>query len=375
MRHHPGLSGTSTFSNAGRIGGLLLAVTSALLSGCKPKPAAAPPAPPAEVEVMHPLQRDEPVFAEWLGTLDGLVNAQVRAQVTGYLRRQVYTEGTAVKAGDLLFEVDPRSFQNMVDQAAAAAEKAELAYQRNLELADKQVLAKQELDNASAERASTRAALAQARLNLEFTQIRAPIDGIAGLANVQLGDLVGPTTGVLTTISTVDPIKAYFSISEVSYLQFQRATPESGRHFPNDMDLELILSDGTKYPLHGKFYAIDRQIDPNTGTLRVAGTFPNPDHLLRPGQYARIRAAVGITRNSLQVPQRAVTELQDGYQIAVVGPDNIAHLRPVKVGARVGSRWIITSGLKPDDNVVVEGLQKVREGAAVNPKKATVAAQ
>ncbi|MDB6094698.1 MAG: efflux transporter, family, subunit [Verrucomicrobia bacterium] len=349
---------------------ILIAGTVILAAGCKPKPVTAAPAAPAEVEVMRPLVRDEPVYGEWVGSLDGLVNAQVRAQVSGYLRRQAYAEGTQVKAGDLLFEVDPRSFQNAVDQAAAAAEKASLAFGRNEELAGKQVLAKQELDNAQADLTSSHAALAQAKLNLEFTQIRSPIDGIAGLANVQLGDLVGPSSGVLTTVSTVDPIKVYFAISELSYLQFQRVPPEIGHHFPDDMDLELILTDGSIYPLHGKFFAIDRQVDANTGTLRVAGTFPNPDRLLRPGQYARIRALVGVNKNSLQIPQRAVTELQDGYQIAVVGADNIAHLRPVKVGARVGSRWIITSGLKPDDNVVVEGLQKAREGAAVNPHPA-----
>jgi membrane fusion protein (multidrug efflux system) len=303
-----------------------------------------------------------------------LVNAEVRAQVSGYVMKQVYTEGTRVKAGDLLFQVDPRSFQNAVDQATAAAEKADIFYRRNQELSGKQVLAQQELDNALAERNATRAALAQAKLNLEFTQIRSPIDGIAGLANVQIGDLVGPNSGVLTTVSTVDPIKVYFSISEQTYLQFRRAPVENGRRFPQDMDLELILSDGSVYGPHGKFLAIDRQVDANTGTLRVAGTFPNPERLLRPGQYARIRAVVSVEKNALEVPQRAVTELQDGYQLAVVGPDNVVHLRPVKVGARVGSRWIITSGLKPDENVVVEGLQKVRQGATVNPKPYAVAA-
>ncbi len=346
----------------------------ALASGCKPKPAtAAAPAAPADVEVMRPLQRDEPLYAEWVGTLDGLVNAQVRAQVSGYLRKQAYTEGTKVKAGDLLFEVDPRPFQNAVDQASAAAERAEAAFRRNNELAGKEVLAKQELDNATAERAETRAALAQAKLNLEFTQIRSPIAGIAGLAQVQIGDLVGPSTGVLTTVSTVDPIKAYFSISEQSYLQFQRTPADSGHRFPEGMELELVLTDGSVYPQKGKFFAVDRQIDANTGTIRVAGTFPNPDNLLRPGQYARIRAVVGVMKDALEVPQRAITELQDGHQIALVGPDNIVHLRPVKVGARIGSRWIVTEGLKPDDNVVVEGLQKVKEGAAVNPKPASAA--
>jgi membrane fusion protein (multidrug efflux system) len=165
----------------------------------------------------------------------------------------------------------------------------------------------------------------------------------------------------------VNPIKAYFAISEQTYLNFGRHEAE-GRRFPEDMELELVLSDGSVYPQHGKFFAVDRQIDPNTGTIRVAGTFPNPDHLLRPGQYARIRSVVNIAKNALEVPQRAVTELQGGYQLAIVGSDNIVHLRQVKVGPRVGSSWVITEGLKPDEEVVVEGLQKVREGAQVHPK-------
>ncbi len=353
---------------------VVLSIAAGLLPGCKPKPVTAAPPPPAEVEVMRPIQHDEPIHVEWVGSLDGLVNAQIRAQVSGYVMKQAYTEGAHVKAGDLLFQIDPRPFQNALDQAAAAAAKAEADYQRNAELAKQDVLAKQEYDNAVAARDSTRAALAQARLNLEFTQIRSPIDGVAGIANAQLGDLVGPSTGVLTTVSTVDPIKAYFAISEQSYLEFQRARSEAGHRFPEDMDLELILSDGTVYPPHGKFFAIDRQIDANTGTLRVAATFPNPDHLLRPGQYARIRSSVGIVRNALEVPQRAITELQGGYQIATVDANNVAHLRPITVGDRIGANWIVTAGLKPDDMVIVEGLQKVHEGAAVHPSPFTGAA-
>lgn len=321
-----------------------------------------------------PVVRDEPIYAEWIGTLDGLVNAQVRAQVTGYLLRQNYTEGSHVKAGDLLFEVDPRPFQALVDQAVANAQKAEADFKRNTELVQKNVVARQDYDNAAAAYAQTKAALEQARLNLEFTKVRAPVDGVAGFATAQIGDLVGPSTGILTTVSTVDPIKAYFAISEQSYLEFERAGSSGAKRFPEDLDLELILSDGTTYPLKGKFYATDRQIDPNTGTLRMAATFPNPKDFLRPGQYARIRAAVRIAKNAIEVPQRAVTELQGGYQVAVVGPDNVAHIRPVKVDRRVGTRWIIANGLKPNEQVVVEGLQKVREGTAVQPKAATVAA-
>ena len=323
---------------------------------------------------MHPVQRDEPIYAEWVGAVDGLVNAQVRAQVAGLLLRQVYTEGGPVKAGDLLFEVDPRSFQAAADLARANAAKAEADFKRVASLSDQEVVAKQDYDTAVAARATTKASLAQAELNLEFTQIKSPIDGIAGIATAQLGDLVGPSTGVLTTVSTVNPIKVYFPVSEQAYLQFRNQPAGAGRRFPEDMELELILSDGTKYPQKGKFLALDRQIDPGTGTLRIAATFPNAENLLRPGQYARVRAMVGVVSNALEVPQRAVSELQGTYQVAVVGTDNIAHLHAVKVGARVGSQWIITEGLKVDDQIVVEGLQKVKEGTAVNIKPFMAAA-
>ncbi len=363
------MSTTRTFCALIVAAGVLAAFT-----GCGAKSsastAAASPAP-IEVQVQKPVVRDEPIYAEWIGTLDGLVNAQVRAQVTGYLLHQNYAEGAHVKAGDLLFEVDPRPFQALVDQAEANAQKAEADFKRNAELVEKNVVARQDYDNAVAARAQTRAALEQAQLNLEFTKVRAPVDGVAGFATAQIGDLVGPSTGLLTTVSTLDPIKAYFSISEQSYLEFEREPGSGG--FPEGLALELILSDGTTYPLKGKFYATDRQIDANTGTLRMAATFPNPKDFLRPGQYARIRAAVRVARNAIEVPQRAVSELQGGYQVAVVGPDNVAHLRPVKVDRRIGTRWIIASGLKADEQVVVEGLQKVREGTAVVPKLATVA--
>ncbi|HVU32853.1 MAG TPA: efflux RND transporter periplasmic adaptor subunit [Opitutaceae bacterium] len=345
---------------------VVLVSACALLPGCKEKPAIAAPAAPPIVEVMRPIQRDEPIYAEWVGSLDGLVNADVRAQVSGNILKQDYKEGAHVKAGDLLFEIDPRPFENALAEARAAAAKAESDFKRNAELAGEQVVAKQDYDSAVAAREATRAALAQAKLNLEFTRIRSPIDGIAGLASAQIGDLVGPSTGLLTTVSTVNPIKAYFAISEQEYLEFQRHPP-GGRRFPEDMDLELILSDGTVYPQHGKFFAVDRQIDANTGTIRVAGTFPNPDSLLRPGQYARIRSVITVDRGAIEVPQRAVTELQGGYQLVVVGSDHVAHLRSVEVGQRIGSRWIIAQGLKPDEQVVVEGLQKVHEGTVVHP--------
>ena len=341
----------------------LLVAVAVVLAGCKAKQTAVSASPP-EVQVVRPVQRDEPIYAEWVGAVDGLVNAQVRAQVAGLLLRQAYAEGGPVKAGDLLFEVDSRSFQAAVDLARANAEKAEADFKRVAALSDEQVVAKQDYDTAVAARAATKASLAQAELNLEFTRIKSPIDGVAGLATAQMGDLVGPTSGILTTVSTVNPIKVYFPISEQEYLQFRHQP--TGRRFPEDMELELVLSNGSTYPQKGKFFAVDRQIDPNTGTLRVAATFPNPENLLRPGQYARIRAVVSVEQNALEVPQRAVNELQGTYQLAIIGADNVVHLRAVKVGQRVGSRWIITDGLKPDDQVVVEGLQKVREGTTVN---------
>jgi len=348
----------------------LLAAT-LVVAGCKEK-ATTPATLPPDVQVVRPLQRDEPIYAEWVGAVDGSVNAQVRAQVTGLLLKQTYAEGGPVKAGDQLFAVDPRPFQAVVDLARANAEKAEADYKRIASLSDQQVVAKQDFDAAVAARAATKAMLAQAELNLEFTQIKSPIDGVAGLAAAQIGDLVGPGTGILTTVSTVDPIKVYFPISEQEYLQFRQQP--TGRRFPEDMELELVLSDGSTFPQKGKFFAVDRQIDQNTGTLRVAATFPNPDHLLRPGQYARIRAVVTVAQNALEVPQRAVNELQGTYQLAVVGADSIVHLRAVKVGQRVGSRWIITDGLKPDEQVVVEGLQKIHEGTMVSVKPFVAAA-
>ena len=348
----------------------LLAAT-LVVAGCKEK-ATTPATLPPDVQVVRPLQRDEPIYAEWVGAVDGSVNAQVRAQVTGLLLKQTYSEGGPVKAGDQLFAVDPRPFQAVVDLARANAEKAEADYKRIASLSDQQVVAKQDFDAAVAARAATKAMLAQAELNLEFTQIKSPIDGVAGLAAAQIGDLVGPGTGILTTVSTVDPIKVYFPISEQEYLQFRQQP--TGRRFPEDMELELVLSDGSTFPQKGKFFAVDRQIDQNTGTLRVAATFPNPDHLLRPGQYARIRAVVTVAQNALEVPQRAVNELQGTYQLAVVGADSIVHLRAVKVGQRVGSRWIITDVLKPDEQVVVEGLQKIHEGTMVSVKPFVAAA-
>jgi membrane fusion protein (multidrug efflux system) len=325
-------------------------------------------------------QKDVPVTREWVGSLDGFVNAQIRAQVTGYLLKQDYTEGSVVAKGAPLFEIDPRPFaaelkaaNGRLAQAQAQLGTAALDVKRYKPLAEEKAISQQELDDAvqaqlaaEAQVASARGALDQARLNLEFTNIVAPVDGIAGLVQAQIGDLVGPATGVLTTVSTVDPIKAYFPISEQDYLEFRGREPDAPS-IPAGIEFELILSDGTTYPRKGTFFAIDRQVDINTGTLRVVAVFPNPNGLLRPGQFARVRAVVNVEHGALLVPQRALSELQGGYQLATVDAQNHAHIVSVKVGQQVGSQTVVEAGLHPGDRVVAEGIQKVKEDTLVNP--------
>jgi membrane fusion protein (multidrug efflux system) len=350
-----------------------------LLAGGCGKPAEQVP-PPVDVQVVAVEQRDVPVSREWIGTLDGSVNAQIRAQVTGYLLKQNYQEGSRVAQGDPLFEIDPRPFaaalaqaEGLLAQAQAQLGKAELDFKRDTPLAADQAISQQELDNsgqarlaAQAQVASAQAAVDQARLNLDFTHIVSPIDGIAGLVQTQIGNLVGPSTGVLTTVSTVDPIKAYFPISEQAYLEFRRRGPDAPG-IPSGMEFELVLSDGTTYPPKGTLLAIDRQVDANTGTLRVAALFPNPHGLLRPGQFARVRAVVSIEKGALLVPSRSLSELQGGYQLATVDATNHVHITSVKVGEQAGSLRVVETGLHPGDRVVAEGIQKVKEGAVVNP--------
>jgi membrane fusion protein (multidrug efflux system) len=346
--------------------------------GCKKH--AEPPPPPPDVQVVAVEQRDVPVVREWIGSLDGSVNAQIRAQVSGYLLKQNYQEGSAVAKGDLLFEIDSRppaaalaQAEGLLGQAQAQLGKAELDVKRDTPLAADKAISQEELDNAvqarliaTAQVASARAAVDQARLNLDFTRLVSPVDGIAGLVMAQIGDLVGPGTGILTTVSTVDPIKAYFPISEQTYLEFRNREPNAPS-IPKGIEFELVLSDGTTYPRKGAFFAIDRQVDSNTGTLRVAALFPNPQGLLRPGQFARIRATVSVAKSAILVPQRALTELQGGYQLATVDAGNHAHLVTVKLGEQVGSLRVIETGLHPGDRVVAEGIQKIKEGSAVNP--------
>jgi membrane fusion protein (multidrug efflux system) len=340
-------------------------------------------ASPPEVEVMTVSQKDVPVYSEWVGTTEGLVNAKIRAQVTGYLARQAYKEGQPVKKGDLLFEIDPRTFKAALDQAEAQLAQAkarlgktELDVKRYRPLAKESAISQEELDDAVqanlAAKAGVQGAQAgveQASLSLGFTRITSPVDGIAGSANAQVGDLVGPTAGELTTVSTMDPIEVYFPISEQQYMSMAKdlpmveSKPEAERR-----SLDLILADGNVYPHKGRFSFAERQVDVKTGTIRIAALFPNPGNILRPGQFGRVRAVTDTQKGAIMVPQRAVTELQGSYQVAVVGSDNKVSIRPVKVGERVDNMWIITSGLKPGERVVVEGIQKVREGVPVNPK-------
>jgi RND family efflux transporter MFP subunit len=356
-----------------------------------------PQARPPEVEVVQVEQKDVPIWNEWVGTLDGFVNAQIKPQVTGYLLRQTYKEGSFVKKGQLLFEIDPRTFQAALDQAKAQranaegqlaqAEanqvKAQLDVNRYTPLAKEQAVSQQDLDNAVqgnvAAQAQVRAAKAQidaaraqveaAQLNLSFTRIVSLIDGIVGIAQAQIGDLVGPTS-LLTTVSTLDPIKVYFPVSERGYLDYVKENPDAEKRAAEEkqLALELVLADGSVYPNKGSFSFADRQVDVKTGTLRLQGLFPNPGNILRPGQFARVRAVTKTRRGALLIPQRAVTELQGSYQVAVVSKDNKVSIRPVKVAERVGTEWIIDTGLKPGERVVAEGIQRVKAGMTVNPK-------
>jgi RND family efflux transporter MFP subunit len=347
-------------------------------ASCKKKAA---PTPPPEVQVITLAPTNVPIFEEWIGTLDGFVNAQIRAQVTGYLLAQNYAEGGEVKKGDLLFEIDPRPFQAALDQALAKlaqdqaqAGKTELDVKRYTPLAQEQAISQEQLDNAvqanlaaQAQLKADAAAVENAQLNLGFTKIKSPVDGLAGTAQAQIGDLVGQSGSVLTTVSTINPVKVFFQVSEQSYLAFWRRFIVSTNTDQNS-SLRLVFSDGSVYPEPGQFFYADRQVNPNTGTLQIFGLFPNPNYILRPGQYGRVRAQTQTRTNVLIVPQRAVTELQGSYQVAVVGETNRVQLQTVKVGDQVGANWIIESGLKSGDRVVVEGTQKAKAGAIVNPE-------
>ena len=384
-----------------------------------------PPSPP-EVEVVQVEQKDVPIYSEWIGTLAGMVNAEIKAQVTGYLLKQDYSEGSVVRKGQLLFEIDARPLQAALDQANGDLAKADgqlaqadaqllqanaqllqaqanqgktqLDVNRYTPLAKEKAITEQDLDNAvqanlaakalvqaanagvetakaaiqaaKAQVKTAKAAVQTAQLNLGFTKITSLIDGVAGIATAQVGDLVSPSGQALTTVSTLDPIKVYFTASEQEWLDWNRRFPTEASRVAQRklLPLELILANGTTYPHKGFIYFSDREVNQTTGSIRIAGTFPNPENILRPGGYGRIRAATNIREGALLVPQRAVTELQGSYQVAVVGADNKVSIRTVKVGEQTGSMWIVQEGLKPGERVVAEGVQKVRAGALVNPK-------
>ena len=431
---------------------VVLGVIAIIVIARSNKPVQAAPTP-VEVEVVPVKQQNVPLYREWVATTDGMVNAEIKAQVTGYLLKQDYKEGSLVKKGELLFEIDPRPFQAALDQARgelaqfqgqleqaisgvaqaeaqvtqagsnvqqaqaqlAAAQanevKTQLDVNKYAPLAAKRAVTQQDLDNAvqtnktagaqveaakagveaarsqlkvaNAQVGTARAAIATAKgqvanaqaavktaeLNLSFTRIISPIDGIAGIAQAQVGNLISATSGALTTVSTVDPIKVYFTLNEQEYLEFTKRNLISAQAGASvaQLELELVLSDGTTYPHKGSFLFADRQVDPKTGAIRLAGVFQNPGNVLRPGQFGRLRAVTSTRDDALLVPQRAVSELQGSFQVAVVGDDNKVSIRPVKVGEKVDQMWIINEGLKAGERVVVEGTQKVRPGMVVSP--------
>jgi RND family efflux transporter MFP subunit len=377
--------------------GVLLAMS----VGCSSTPvASAAPSPPA-VPVAAVVQKDVPLSSEWIATMDGYVNAQIQPHVSGYLIRQNYKEGSVVRTGEVLFEIDPRPFQAALDQAGAQLKQAQAQLTqaeaqlskaaqdvaRDTPLAAAKAIAQSQLDNdvqaqagAAAAVAAARAAIAgaqaaveQGQLNLDFTKVTSLVDGVAGIAQGQIGNLVSPTT-VLTSVSQVDPIKVYFQLSEQDYLHAQTLGGEAAKSGPplQGVPLQLLLADGSTYSQAGHVLWTDRQVDPSTGTIRVAAAFPNPGNVLRPGEYGRVQAVTRVAQGALLVPQSAVTELQGSYRVAVVGRDNKVAIQPVQVGAQVGADAIITQGLKAGDRVVVAGTQAARDGATVTPVSAPV---
>jgi RND family efflux transporter MFP subunit len=397
-----------------------LTVAALATAACSLTTSAASPPPPPEVKVATVEQRDVPVYHEWIGTLDGMVNAAIRAEVTGYVLSQTYAEGSFVRKGESLFEIDARPFQAALDQAqgqlsqtrgqvaqaraqlaqaqaqlaqsVASQKRTQLDVDKYTPLVAMQAVTQQDFDNAAqnnvaaqaqieASKAAVETARAQieastaavesaqaaveaAKVNTGFTHLASPIDGIAGRAQVQVGNLVSTSSGVITTVSTLDPIKANFTVGEQEYLSLTRA----GGNDLAKLQLELILADGSTYPHKGKFSFADRQVDSSTGAIQLTGLFPNPGNRLRPGQYGKVRASVGTSMGALLIPQRAVTELQGAYQVAVVDNKNAVSIRQVKVGEQIGTMWVIADGMKPGERVIAEGAQNARPGTQVNPK-------
>jgi RND family efflux transporter MFP subunit len=360
-----------------------LAVSLLFVGACSRKPAqVAPNAPEVLVTTVAP--QDVPRVLERVATLDGFINANINAQVQGYIVSRDYQEGGVVKKGDLLFQIDSRPFEAALAQAKgtlakdkANQVKADADERRALDLFKRKVISDQERDTATAAAQSGRAnieadeaSVKQAELNLGYTRVISPIDGVAAIATAQVGDLVGPTTGTLTTVSQIDPIKAIVTAGEAPFTDFvtRHPDPTERAEYVKTLQFELILGNGSVFPQKGKFYALDRNLDPKTGSIRYEVTFPNPGNILRPGQFGKVRFVADIKKGAMVIPQEAVNELQGSYQVAVVDQDSKVSIRPVKMGERIGAMWEVTEGLKPGDKVVVQGLQKAREGSTVIAK-------
>jgi membrane fusion protein, multidrug efflux system len=359
--------------------GAIMAFAAALfLPGCKNSHTKETPAAPI-VAVAEIIVKDVPVYSEWTASTDGLVNATIRAQVVGYLVERDYKEGDFVKKGQTLFKIDPRSFQAALERAKAQLGQQQARWEiarANLErikpLVQLKAISLKDFDDAVGTEQAAKAAVVEAQavvdkaeVDLGFTNITSPVAGIAGIAKAQIGNLVGSgSTEELTTVSTVDPIKVYVSMSEQEYLKYVQHGGASGQKLP----LRMILADGRVHPHQGSFAFADRQVDVRTGTIKVAALFPNPGNVVRPGQFARVIAETALKKNALLVPQRSVMELQGGFQVAVVSPDNKISIRPVKVAERVDDFWVIDKGLKPGERVVAEGVQKVKQGTVVTVK-------
>jgi membrane fusion protein (multidrug efflux system) len=350
---------------------LLLAAWTAL-SGCR-QAAETHPIPPPAVQVVTVEQRDVPVYHDWVGTLEGDVNATISAQVSGYLLTRNYQEGSFVTNGQVLFQIDDRTYKAVLDQTEAKLGKSEMDVKRYTPLAKTQAISQQELDDAIQANLANEAAVESARLNYNFCKIISPIDGVAGLAQAQVGDLVGPGSGALTTVVQINPIRVYFSVSQQLMTQIQERMLAAGKKLRaangeyQGPPLELTLASGAVYPLKGKVRFANNQVDVTTGTIRVVGEFPNPQNLLAPGMFVRVRALLDTEKGALLVPQSAVMDMQGRYLIAVVDADNKVSIRPVTAGETIGEQWVIKGDIKPGDRVIAEGVQKVRDGMEVKP--------
>ena len=402
-REQSALDSTMSRSKCATLSGVLLAGVS-LLSGCKPqpKPAPAPQSLPVTVVQLEPV--DVPITGEWVGTLDGYVNAQIQPQASGYLIKQTYREGAEVSKGQVLFQIDPRPFQAALDQAQGQLQQAQgqvaqaqaqlglaqINVNRDTPLAQARAIAQSQLDNdqqqkalqeasvqsSQASVATAQAGVANARLNLGFTQVRSLISGVAGQATLQVGNLVN-TQSVLTSVSQLNPIKAYFSISDSEYLALMQRTRANGAVLlknASSTPLTLLLSNGEVYPRKGHIDFVDRQVNAQTGAIRIAASFANPGNVLRPGQFGRIRAETQLRHNSLLIPQVAIQELQGLQQAYIAGPDGKAHLVTLKLGPQIGTNWLVEGGVAPGTNVIIDNLQKLAEGAPVSPHQGSATA-